>query len=69
MKYILKEPASVADGKQTTTDAARKTFSRREFLSGSVAVGAMIMTGPLSAASKESSMKKTFTILHTNDMH
>jgi 5'-nucleotidase len=41
--------------------------SRRDFLMGSAAVGAAIaLPGALSAAP---SSKKTFTILHTNDMH
>jgi 5'-nucleotidase / UDP-sugar diphosphatase len=35
----------------------------------SAAFGATILTGKLSAAAQEKSMKKTFTILHTNDMH
>jgi 5'-nucleotidase len=41
-------------------------LSRREFLAGSVAFGAAILAGPVYAAADE---KKTFTILHTNDMH
>ena len=44
-----------------------KSLSRREFLAGSAAVGAtMCLTGAVSAAPDG---KKTFTILHTNDMH
>jgi 5'-nucleotidase/UDP-sugar diphosphatase len=35
----------------------------------SAAFGATLLTGKLSAAAQEKSMKKTFTILHTNDMH
>jgi 5'-nucleotidase/UDP-sugar diphosphatase len=43
------------------------TISRREFIIGSAAVGvAMLLPGFLSAAANG---KKTFTILHTNDMH
>ena len=46
---------------------SRDTISRREFLAGSAAVGATILLpGGLSAAADG---KKTFTILHTNDMH
>ena len=46
---------------------SRETISRREFLAGSAAAIATIyLTGPLSAAADG---KKTFTILHTNDMH
>jgi len=45
----------------------RSTITRREFLIGSVAVGATILLpGGLFAAGGG---KKTFTILHTNDMH
>ncbi|MCY2952596.1 MAG: bifunctional UDP-sugar hydrolase/5'-nucleotidase [Planctomycetota bacterium] len=47
--------------------ASRETPSRREFLAASAAVGATILLpGALSAAPAG---KKTFTILHTNDMH
>jgi 5'-nucleotidase / UDP-sugar diphosphatase len=45
---------------------SRETLSRREFLAGSAATVAMILTGPLFAAVDG---KKTFIILHTNDMH
>jgi len=41
-------------------------LSRREFLLGSAAFGAAILAGPVFAAVDG---KKTFTILHTNDMH
>ena len=41
-------------------------LSRREFLVGSAAFGAAILAGPVFAAADG---KKTFTILHTNDMH
>ena len=44
-----------------------KTFSRREFIAASAAVGATLcLPGTLFAAAAG---KKTFTILHTNDMH
>jgi 5'-nucleotidase len=44
-----------------------KALSRREFLAGSAVAGVTILLpGPLSAAPAG---KKTFTILHTNDMH
>jgi len=47
--------------------ASCEPLSRREFLAGSAAVGATIcLTGAVSAAPDG---KKTFTILHTNDMH
>jgi 5'-nucleotidase / UDP-sugar diphosphatase len=40
--------------------------SRREFLIGSAALGVAVLAGPALAAAGG---KKTFTILHTNDMH
>ncbi len=44
-----------------------ETISRREFLAGSAAAGAtLLLPGFLSAAPAGA---KTFTILHTNDMH
>jgi 5'-nucleotidase/UDP-sugar diphosphatase len=46
-----------------------KTLSRLKLLSVSTAVGAAILAGALLAAAEENRMKKTFTILHTNDMH
>jgi len=43
------------------------TASRREFLAGSVAAGAAILLcGELTTGAGE---KKTFTILHTSDLH
>jgi 5'-nucleotidase len=46
---------------------SRETLSRREFLVGTAAIGAtIILPGELAAAVDG---KKTFTILHTNDMH
>ena len=46
---------------------SRETLSRREFLAGAAAVGAtIVLPGELAAAADG---KKTFTILHTNDMH
>jgi 5'-nucleotidase / UDP-sugar diphosphatase len=47
-----------------TTD---ETLSRREFIAGTVAVGAAIALSPELAVAAIG--KKTFTILHTNDMH
>ena len=46
-------------------------LSRREFIAVSSAAGAtMLLPGVLSAEVEDNkSMKKTFTILHTNDMH
>ena len=53
------------DGKQNLI--SRNILSRREFLAGAAAVGVtMLLPGGLAAAADG---KKTFTILHTNDMH
>jgi 5'-nucleotidase / UDP-sugar diphosphatase len=49
------------------------SLSRRTFLAGSAAVGATMRAGALPAHGQEKTRKKTmkttFTILHTNDMH
>ncbi len=67
MKTRYKKPAAAADGKETFTPMSRDTISRREFLAVSTAVAVTILLpGGLSAAVDG---KKTFTILHTNDMH
>ena len=55
-----------ADG-EAFTPMSRETLSRRELLAGSAAVGAtLLLPGGLSFAGDG---KKTFTILHTNDLH
>jgi 5'-nucleotidase / UDP-sugar diphosphatase len=69
MKNSRKKTAAATDRKPTTADASRASFSRRKFMTVSAAFGATLLTGKLSAAAQEKSMKKTFTILHTNDMH
>ena len=69
MKTTHEKPAGAVDGKQRTTNVSHETLSRREFMAGAAAVGATIMTGALPAAAQEKTTKKTFTILHTNDMH
>jgi 5'-nucleotidase / UDP-sugar diphosphatase len=38
-------------------------------MASSAAVGTTILTGAMPAAAEDNAMKKTFTILHTNDMH
>jgi 5'-nucleotidase len=43
--------------------------ARREVLAASAAVAATILTGTAPAAAKEGRTKKTFIVLHTNDMH
>ncbi|HUL04930.1 MAG TPA: bifunctional metallophosphatase/5'-nucleotidase [Candidatus Acidoferrum sp.] len=60
--------AVAADEKKNFALMPSDTPSRREVLALSVAVGAMSLAGVLSAAAQENG-KKTFTILHTNDMH
>lgn len=69
MKKPRKKTAAGADRKPTTADASRESVSRRKFMTVSAAFGATLLTGTLSATAQEKSMKKTFTILHTNDMH
>ena len=56
------------DRKLTTQQAnSMKTFTRREFVAASAAAGAALcLTGTGSAAPAG---KRTFTILHTNDLH
>ncbi|MCU0577983.1 MAG: bifunctional metallophosphatase/5'-nucleotidase [Desulfobacterota bacterium] len=67
MKNVAKEPTAAADGKETFTLMSHGTISRREFLAVSAAVGVTILLpGGLSAAPDG---KKTFTVLHTNDLH
>ena len=52
---------------QTHSSMTRNMISRRKFLAGSsVAVAGLCLSGPLI---ESASGKKTFTILHTNDMH
>jgi 5'-nucleotidase/UDP-sugar diphosphatase len=50
-----------------TMKTTREALSRREFLAGVAAVGATIIWPGEFAAAADG--KKTFTILHTNDMH
>jgi len=59
MTSKAQEPAAAGDGKET--------LSRREFLAGAAAISVtMLMPGYLCAAPAGA---RTFTILHTNDMH
>jgi 5'-nucleotidase len=58
------ERAAVADAKKVFT---LKSFSRRQLLAGSAAVGATVALRGEPAAAADG--KKTFTILHTNDLH
>ena len=67
MKTRDRKQVAAVDGKHTFTPTSCDTISRREFLAVSAAVGATILQpGSISAAVDG---KKTFTILHTNDMH
>jgi 5'-nucleotidase len=47
----------------------RETLTRREFTAVSAATGAAMLAGAAPTASQEKTMKTTFTILHTNDIH
>ena len=67
MKARDNKPTAAEDDKKTNPSGSRDTITRREFLIGSAAVGVTILLpGGLYAALDG---KKTFTILHTNDMH
>src|SRR5271169_1942141 len=66
----MKNPpiAKQADGSDTNTAGlSSKALSRREVLSGSVATGAMLILRGERAWAADA--KRTFTILHTNDLH
>jgi len=67
MKATHEDLVATMDGKGTATLLSRETLTRREFLAGAAAIGAtFVLPGELAAAADG---KKTFTILHTNDMH
>jgi 5'-nucleotidase len=58
MKKAMKNPSTRTSG---------NAFSRREFVAGGAAVGVtMLLPGFVAAAPTGA---KTFTILHTNDLH
>ena len=50
-----------------TANLPRETFSRREFLASAAAVGVTLLLPGFTSAAPSGA--KTFTILHTNDMH
>jgi 5'-nucleotidase / UDP-sugar diphosphatase len=52
---------------ETFPAKSSKTISRREVLAGSAAAGAIVLIGGEPAAAADG--KKTFRILHTNDLH
>ena len=64
MKSKRWQSAAAAGG---NTLVSLQTIDRREFMAGSVAAGAaLLVPGELVAVADG---KKTFTILHTNDLH
>jgi 5'-nucleotidase / UDP-sugar diphosphatase len=69
MKTKRDQPTGAVEGRRAINDTSCETLSRREFITVSAVNGAKIMTGKLSAATMETSVKMTFTILHTDDMH
>jgi 5'-nucleotidase / UDP-sugar diphosphatase len=64
MKTSNGRPAAAPNGEKT---CALKALSRRELLAGSAAAGAVVALRGEPAAAADG--KKTFTILHTNDLH
>ena len=67
MKVAGEELAAAASGKNIVTPTSLQALDRREFVVGSVAAGAtLLLPGGIAAAADG---KKTFTILHTNDLH
>ena len=67
MKKRDKKATSDLNCKEAFTLMSPDKISRREFLAGAAAVGVtVLLPGGLYAALD---WKKTFTILHTNDMH
>ena len=55
--------------KRAPAHTSHKLYSRRALLAGSAAIGATLLTRASPATAEERRVKKTFTILHTNDMH
>ena len=66
MKDKQAAPNIGANELDNTRGSVIDELSRRELLIGSAAFGATMLAGPVLAAVDG---KKTFTILHTNDMH
>lgn len=67
METTLGRPAAAADGNETVAILSRETLARRNLLASAAAIGATFMLPRELAAAADG--KKTFTILHTNDMH
>ncbi len=68
MKATRNDPGCNAEHQEALT-ASHEGLSRREVLTGSMALGATVLTASLGAEAEVKVKKKTFTILHTNDMH
>jgi len=67
MKFVATESTAEADSKKSISRFSCEPLSRREFLADAAAVGiTLLLPGFVSAAPAGA---KTFTILHTNDMH
>jgi 5'-nucleotidase len=66
MKDKNQPPKLGANEPHGLSGSSLDALSRRDFLIGTATVGAAILAGPVFAAAEG---KKTFTILHTNDMH
>ena len=66
---ITKHPPTgdATDRRDVPAAASPDALSRRDFIAGAAAIGAAILLGAEPAVAVEG--KKTFTILHTNDMH
>ncbi len=67
MKTGDNKPIAAEDRKETVSLMSSDAISRREFLGGSAAAGAILFLPGVLFAAQDG--KKTFTILHTNDMH
>ena len=67
MKASRGQTAAAASAKKAFAGMSPKTLSRRELLAGSAAAGALVVLRGEPAAAAGG--KKTFTILHTNDLH
>jgi 5'-nucleotidase len=66
MKDKNQPPKLGANEPHGLSGSSLDALSRRDFLIGTATVGAAILAGPVFAAAEG---KKTFTLLHTNDMH
>jgi 5'-nucleotidase/UDP-sugar diphosphatase len=67
MKATRGESAAAVAARETVTLVSRDTLSRRDLSAGSAATGAVVILRGGPAAATDG--KKTFTILHTNDLH